>query len=168
MAPVRGISSVFPNLPAAALAAGLREEDHLEKAQRGSSSSVPRLPPPATPHTYSPPAPLPFQAWYSVCPGSSILGSGMEVVVSLMGLPPTTPSISHPFFWPLPLQRMPYLFPATRGLIMQSKELGPFCFLSPASKRWESLSPLESTVQIPCCLDRETEAQREVAYSGSH
>lgn len=89
MGPAGGISNVFPNLPAAALAAALREEDHLEKAQRGSSSSVPRLPPPATPHTYLPPAPLPFQAWYSVCPGSSMLGSGMEaVVISLMRLSP--------------------------------------------------------------------------------
>lgn len=93
-------------------------------------------------------------------------GNKSYEIVSL--LPPTTPSISYPSYWPPSLQRVPSLSPATRRFTVQSKELGAFCCLSPTSKRSESLSPLESTVQISCCLNRETEAQRDVAYAGSH
>lgn len=71
----------LPKPPCCCLGSRVLRRGSSGEGTEGSSSSVPRVPPPATPHTYLSPAPLPFQAWYSVCPGSSMLGSGMEVVV---------------------------------------------------------------------------------------
>lgn len=116
------------------------------------------------PFAPQPQRPLPFQASCSACPGSSVLGSGMEsrdtslwgcLFIASLNLP-----LQESHILPAGLQptkswptENATLAPSPQGFITLSPELPP----SPASEILSS--PSESSVQTACCSDRETASQ---------
>lgn len=115
------------------------------------------------PHPPGPPAPYLSRPGVRLALGLQCWALEWRAVMCLTRLPPhclpppAIPGTPHPPPWTPPLKSWPTeaatLVPNPQGLITQ--ELGTYHSPSPASKITEPPSPLESTVQIPCCLDRE-------------